>query len=211
MISSVQNIQTTLINAPDNVIGMVKGVSEMVLNEATRSTSSASNTPLRNNDSLPRNNSQSSSSRLSNASNQSFFSNSMTPQNNSQHSPLISVIATPSSASNLRSPQNSAAAITDDNKELIDRTVLNDDDMVNRIRNWSICLFIGVNYKCDFFKQSNNLLIRVILLLIDEIFDLKEKNQWLRQPLMAIVRGYLKNIKGDSMNRWLPITHRNAI
>ena len=37
--------------------------------------------------------------------------------------------------------------------------------------------------------------------MIDEIFDLKDKNQWLRQPLMTIVKSYMKNIKGDSMNR----------
>lgn len=42
----------------------------------------------------------------------------------------------------------------------------------------------------------------MIILLIDEIFDLKEKNQWLRQSLMAIVKSILKNFKGDSMNRY---------
>lgn len=36
---------------------------------------------------------------------------------------------------------------------------------------------------------------------MDEIFDLKEKNQWLRQSLIAIIKGFLKNFKGDSMNR----------
>ncbi len=43
--------------------------------------------------------------------------------------------------------------------------------------------------------------MRVVLLLIDEIFDLKEKNQWLRQSLMAIVKSIMKNFRGDSMNR----------
>lgn len=45
----------------------------------------------------------------------------------------------------------------------------------------------------------------MIILLIDEIFDLKEKNQWLRQSLMAIVKSILKNFKGDSMNRYISI------
>ena len=49
--------------------------------------------------------------------------------------------------------------------------------------------------------QSSNLPIRVILLLLDEVFDLKEKNQWLRQSLMSIVKSFVKNFKGDSMNR----------
>lgn len=39
------------------------------------------------------------------------------------------------------------------------------------------------------------------LMLIDEVFDLKEKNQWLRQSLMLIVKTYMKNFKGDSMNK----------
>ncbi len=38
-------------------------------------------------------------------------------------------------------------------------------------------------------------------MLIDEIFDLKEKNQWIRQSLMLIVKTYMKNFKGDSMNK----------
>jgi hypothetical protein len=51
------------------------------------------------------------------------------------------------------------------------------------------------------FQPTNNVPIRVILLLIDEIFDLREKNQWIRQSLMAIVKSFMKNFKGDSMNR----------
>jgi hypothetical protein len=41
----------------------------------------------------------------------------------------------------------------------------------------------------------------VLLVLIDEIFDLKEKNQWIRQSLMLIVKTFMKNFKGDSMNK----------
>ena len=52
-----------------------------------------------------------------------------------------------------------------------------------------------------FIKQSNNFPVRVLLMLIDEIFDLKEKNQWIRQSLMAIVKTYMKNVRGDSMNK----------
>lgn len=37
--------------------------------------------------------------------------------------------------------------------------------------------------------------------MIDEVFDLKEKNQWFRQSLMTIVKSFVKNFKGDSMNR----------
>ncbi len=50
-------------------------------------------------------------------------------------------------------------------------------------------------------QQSNNLPIKVTLMLIDEIFDLKEKNQWLRQSLLAIVKSFMRNFKGDSMNK----------
>jgi hypothetical protein len=41
----------------------------------------------------------------------------------------------------------------------------------------------------------------VLLILIDEIFDLKEKNQWIRHSLMLIVKTFMKNFKGDSMNK----------
>lgn len=43
--------------------------------------------------------------------------------------------------------------------------------------------------------DSNNLPVRVVLVLIDEIFDLKEKNQWIRQSLMAIVKSIMRNFK----------------
>lgn len=52
-----------------------------------------------------------------------------------------------------------------------------------------------------FSKQSNNFPVRVLLMLVDEIFDLKEKNQWIRQSLMLIVKTFMKNFKGDSMNK----------
>lgn len=50
-------------------------------------------------------------------------------------------------------------------------------------------------------KHPDNVPIRVILLLIDEIFDIREKNQWLRQSLMALIKTLIKNLKGDSMNK----------
>ncbi len=50
-------------------------------------------------------------------------------------------------------------------------------------------------------QQTSNFPIKIALLLIDEVFDLKEKNQWLRQSMMSIVKSYVKNFKGDSMNR----------
>jgi hypothetical protein len=39
------------------------------------------------------------------------------------------------------------------------------------------------------------------LVLIDEIFDLKEKSQWFRQSLISILKGYIRNFKGNSMNK----------
>ena len=50
-------------------------------------------------------------------------------------------------------------------------------------------------------KPSNQLPIKVVIMLIDEVFDLKEKNQWIRQSLMAIVKSLMKSFKGDSVNR----------
>lgn len=39
------------------------------------------------------------------------------------------------------------------------------------------------------------------MVLIDEIFDLKEKSQWFRQSLISILKGYIRNFKGNSVNK----------
>jgi hypothetical protein len=45
MISSVQNIQSSIKNAPDNVIGMVKGLSDNILMSSTINTPTTDSTP----------------------------------------------------------------------------------------------------------------------------------------------------------------------
>ncbi|CAF0922022.1 unnamed protein product [Brachionus calyciflorus] len=128
MISSVQTLQSSIKNAPDNVIGMVKGISDNLLSDTQNSNTS----PLKQEK----------------------------PLNNF---PAVKV-------------ESEASASPKINRKLSE--TLSIDDL-----------------------HSNNIPIRVIMLLMDEIFDLKIKNQWLRQSLMAIIKSFLKNFKGDSMNR----------
>lgn len=40
-----------------------------------------------------------------------------------------------------------------------------------------------------------------MLLLMDEVFELKNRNQWMRRRIVGILRQIVKVILGDSMNR----------
>jgi sorting nexin-13 len=40
-----------------------------------------------------------------------------------------------------------------------------------------------------------------MLLLLDEVFDLKSRNQWLRRRIINIVRQIIKGMFGDIVNR----------
>ena len=41
-----------------------------------------------------------------------------------------------------------------------------------------------------------------MLLMLDEVFDLRHKNQWLRRRIVAILRQLIKATFGDMINRW---------
>ncbi len=148
-LSTVKNIQASIKNAPDNVIGMVKGLSDNLISNSVVDTFSKMNTAM------PTGNNSASFQSQSN----------------------LNVIIDSSSSEN--QVQVASPKLNRNDLTLIDHTTLNNDDMNN----------------------SNNLPVRVVLVLIDEIFDLKEKNQWIRQSLMSIVKSFMKNFKGDSMNK----------
>lgn len=44
--------------------------------------------------------------------------------------------------------------------------------------------------------------MRIMLLLLDEVFDLRKKNQWLRRRIVAILRQIVKATYGDRINRY---------
>jgi sorting nexin-13 len=50
-------------------------------------------------------------------------------------------------------------------------------------------------------EADDNIPLRIILLLMDEVFDLKSRNQWLRRRIVAIIRQVLKAMLGDTINR----------
>jgi len=39
-----------------------------------------------------------------------------------------------------------------------------------------------------------------MLLLMDEVFDLRHKNQWLRRQIVRVLKQLIKTILGDKMN-----------
>ncbi|XP_067942910.1 sorting nexin-13-like [Watersipora subatra] len=50
-------------------------------------------------------------------------------------------------------------------------------------------------------EDDDNIPMRIMLLLLDEVFDLREKNQWLRRRVVAILRQIVKATYGDRINR----------
>ncbi|XP_052095486.1 sorting nexin-13-like isoform X1 [Mytilus californianus] len=48
---------------------------------------------------------------------------------------------------------------------------------------------------------GENIPLRIMLLLMDEVFDLQHKNQWLRRRIVPILRQLLKATYGDTINR----------
>lgn len=51
------------------------------------------------------------------------------------------------------------------------------------------------------FQIEGNIPLRIVLLLMDEIFDLKHRNQWLRRQIVAALQQLVRAVFGDRMNR----------
>ncbi|EDO37622.1 predicted protein, partial [Nematostella vectensis] len=49
--------------------------------------------------------------------------------------------------------------------------------------------------------DDDNIALRVLLLLMDEIFDLKDRNLWLRRRIIVLLRQIIKTTYGDRINR----------
>ncbi|XP_074658883.1 sorting nexin-13-like [Tubulanus polymorphus] len=49
--------------------------------------------------------------------------------------------------------------------------------------------------------DDDNIPLRIMLLMMDEVFDLRNKNQWLRRRIVAILRQIIKATFGDRINR----------
>lgn len=57
------------------------------------------------------------------------------------------------------------------------------------------------------FQVDDNIPLRVMLLLMDEVFDLKEKNQWLRRNIKNLLQQLIRATYGDTINRSETQTH----
>ena len=53
---------------------------------------------------------------------------------------------------------------------------------------------VGANIDVE---TSDNIPLRILLLFMDEVFDLKEKNQWLRRQIVAVLRQLIKAMFGN--------------
>ncbi len=52
-----------------------------------------------------------------------------------------------------------------------------------------------------YLQAEETIPLRIMLLLMDEVFDLRHKNQWLRRRMVAILRQLIKATFGDMINR----------
>ncbi|XP_065164268.1 sorting nexin-13-like isoform X2 [Atheta coriaria] len=50
-------------------------------------------------------------------------------------------------------------------------------------------------------ENNDNIPLRIMLLLVDEVFDLKSRNQWLRRNIVTILRQIVRTMFGDIVNR----------
>ena len=48
---------------------------------------------------------------------------------------------------------------------------------------------------------GENIPLRIMLLLMDEVFDLRHKNQWLRRQIVKVLKQLLKATLGDRINK----------
>jgi len=54
---------------------------------------------------------------------------------------------------------------------------------------------------CTVQGDEDSIPLHIMLLLMDEVFDLKNRNQWLRRRIVAILQQIAKTMFGDSINR----------
>ncbi|XP_029590444.1 sorting nexin-13 isoform X4 [Salmo trutta] len=57
---------------------------------------------------------------------------------------------------------------------------------------------------------DDNIPLRVMLLLMDEVFDLKERNQWLRRNIKNLLQQLIRATYGDTINRYHTHTHTHT-
>ncbi|GAB6032694.1 hypothetical protein CHUAL_011570 [Chamberlinius hualienensis] len=50
-------------------------------------------------------------------------------------------------------------------------------------------------------ENEEDIPLRILLVLADEIFDLKSRNQWLRRRFVVLLREFIKTMYGDRINR----------
>jgi len=56
---------------------------------------------------------------------------------------------------------------------------------------------VGASIEAD----DDNIPLRITLLLLDEVFDLKDKNIWLRRQMITVLRQIVKTMFGDTVNK----------
>ncbi len=62
-------------------------------------------------------------------------------------------------------------------------------------------LFLHYSYDPKFLQGDDKLPLRILLILMDEVFDLHNRNQWLRKRVFYMLREILRAMFGDVFNQ----------
>lgn len=94
--------------------------------------------------------------------------------------------------------QASGATHVNKNRMLVNQGSLSsqsNNSLFPEINNDKVCAVLDAENDID------NIPLRIMLLLMDEVFDLKNKNLWLRRQVINVVRQIIKATFGDTINR----------
>ena len=58
---------------------------------------------------------------------------------------------------------------------------------------------VGAGLELNDPSGQDNIPLRITLLLLDEVFDLRERNQWLRRQIVAVLRQIIKAMLGEEV------------
>ena len=126
-----------------------------------------------------------------NSSKQTASSSRLTPTNSNHLAPSFSS----SSLSNLANPPANQASVSPKHQS----------NLLNHLSNqFSTNSNFNLDTNPDLVSaklSETNIPLRILLLLMDEVFDLKSKSAWLRRRIFAVIKQIIQTTYGSTINR----------
>lgn len=103
----------------------------------------------------------------------------------------------------IKSSVKSASKTFGSNPEIANRVAVETTESLKSklSRNNEENAFLGKLSESLDAEDEDNIPLRILLLLMDEIFDLKNRNQWIRRRIVVILKQIIKTTFGDRINR----------